>query len=1239
MRPARSHTHLLALGLGGSALLVVVALLGYALIAARIPQHRAALEQLIRHETGLEVSFSGLSVRWGWYGPEAVFHDIAVGDVRPGPSLHAPELIVALDAWRMARSGRFEAGRITFVNPDIDLSTARATGPAAPGSPQDSALDAAAKLLARWRGDRVDLAGGTMRLPAGESAPPLIVSLRHAQLRRRVADWGLEVQALLPDTLGADMQLHASVHGDMAQPRSLQGSVRFRGERLVFAGWHGVLGARALAAYLPGGGTGNVDLNMQLAGGAPVALNGTVRAESLEWLPRSAGAVALRLPRLRAEWRSARRDLDWVVAVSNLDVGAAEPLSSQVLLAGDGTARGLVRAVPLALAADIARWHDPDLPFSQLALGGTVRELDFAWDGKRAPGMRLHALAQVESLTLASATHDLSLSGLGAWVSGNDTRMLVELGARSAQLLSSRAPPVRLDGLSVAAHLLVGADGERWRAQTQDLEIRGEAMRLAVHGMVAAGAPQDSGRVDAHVDLAETDAVMLASLLGARTGSAFGIEAGRISAGRIASGTLELRGPLYVDPALPRAPGEFHGALELRAVSLAGDETWPSVQDLSAHLDWRAERVEAAISDARSGSFRLSKARLQWDPRPHGAVHFTGLLAGEAQEALQWLRDRPDLGRYAPTVQGVDLRGAMLLDVDVRLAAQRTAAPKVRVTAVLDGTQLSAVAGIPPILLAHGTLAFADGRLQRSSLTGQWLGGPVSLSVAERRERGASTLALAARGSLDARQALAAVAANDADPVLTGNAEWTAQLSIPAPAEHGSGRWNLRADSALVGVASGLPEPFAKPAEASVPLHLELSGADSNAQLRVAFGERLRALLALTRSADAWRIERGGLRLGAVAAELPADAVFSVQGRIARLDLPRYLALVRAGAAGAALPVLQSDVSAGELLLGGHTYPEVRILARGARRGGEVELQSALLSGSLRWPEGADAQPARLELARFDAAQVSELMQGGALAAALAPVTRLAVEDLRWQGRSLGRLSALVTRQAEEVAFSEVRLTGASEDARGSAGCHGSTCNVTFSLDSTDAQSTLATYGLRPDVEARRANLSGELSWRRDDASPLASLDGSLHMLITDGSTRLPARDAGAPFPLFVVPALLAGIAPEHDPAPTVHFARLAASYEVREGVASTADLHLDGDAEMLARARLGLVAGDYDGEAFVLRGEARLPKALRGLGPTPKVAAAWLALRDWLGGGAGERGRVELRLRGTWADPIVTTQ
>ena len=1175
---------------------------------------------------------------------EAVFHDISVGDARPGPALHAPELIVSLDAWRMARSGRFEAGRITFVNPDIDLSSARAApaSTGAAGAPRASALESGAQLLARWRGDRVELAGGTLRLPATGTAPPLIVSLRHAELRRHLADWSLEVRAQLPDSLGAEAQLQASVHGDMAQPQTLQGAVRFSGERLVFGGWPGVLGGRTLALYLPGGGTGNLDLTAHLAHGAVTALTGSVRAESLEWLPRVAAGAALRVPGLRADWQLVRRPGSWVLSVRSLDVGAGAALSSQVVLAADGSAQGVVRAIPLGLAADVARWHDPALPLAQLALGGTVQELDFAWDAQRAAGSRLHTLGRVEALTVATAANDLTLSGLNARVSGNDTQLLVELTADSAQLLSTRAQPVTLDGLTVGARLLVAAQGPRWQVQTQDLEIRREGMRVAAHGRAGASAPEDPGRVDAHIDLADADAVMLASLLGARTGNAFGIDAGRISSGRIDSGTLELHGPLFVAPGA-KAPGEFHGTLELREASLAGDETWPPVQELNAHLDWRSDRATAAITHARSGSFQLSRARLEWDPRAQRSVHFAGLLTGEAQEALQWLRDRAELGRYAPGLQGIDLAGATLLDVDVRVPAQGTAPPRVRVTAILDGTRLAPLAGVPPVQVQHGALAFADGHLQRSSLSGQWLGGPVSLALGEHRERGATTVVITARGLLDAHQALQAVGGTDAEAQLAGNAEWSAQFAVPAQAAGTQGRWTLHAESGLVGITSHLPEPFAKTADASVPLRLELQGADSAAQLRVTFGERLRAQLALARSADSWRIERGAARLAAAMPVLPADPVFTIQGRIARLELAPYLALWRAAATDAALPALQGDVTATELLLADHSYPEVRVLAHTARRGGELELQSALLSGSVRWPDIPHAQqPARLELARFEAGETAELMQAGALATALAPVTRMAVEELRWQGRSLGRFSALVTSAPGELSFTEAHLAGMTEDARGGATCHGTACTVSFSLDSTDAQATLAAFGLRPDLTAGHASLGGELHWRREGAPALASLNGNLHMLLSDGATRLVPKDTpGAAFPLFVVPALLAGIAPEGRGAavPAVHFTRLAANYEVRDGVASTADLHLDGDAEILVRARLGLLARDYEGEAFVLRGEERLPQALRGLGATPKVAAAWLALRDWLSGSGGDRSRIELRLRGTWDDPIVSAQ
>jgi hypothetical protein len=112
-----------------------------------------------------------------------------------------------------------------------------------------------------------------------------------------------------------------------------------------------------------------------------------------------------------------------------------------------------------------------------------------------------------------------------------------------------RATPVSLDGLAVAGRLLIETDGTRWHVQSDNLEIRRAGMLVAASGSLGARAPEDAGRVDAHIALTEADAVMLASLLGARTSSAFGIDAGRLTAGRITTGAFELHGPLYVPSA------------------------------------------------------------------------------------------------------------------------------------------------------------------------------------------------------------------------------------------------------------------------------------------------------------------------------------------------------------------------------------------------------------------------------------------------------------------------------------------------------------------------------------------------------------------------------------------------------------------------------------------------------------------------------------------------------------------
>src|SRR5215471_11661702 len=122
------------LGVFGVGAVLTLILFAYELALARIPQHRAALERIVRAQTGLDIRFGELGLRWGWYGPEAVFRQVELDEPDSTQALlRAPELVVGFDAWRTLRSGHPEAGRIELVAPEIDLSSTRERRGVGPG--------------------------------------------------------------------------------------------------------------------------------------------------------------------------------------------------------------------------------------------------------------------------------------------------------------------------------------------------------------------------------------------------------------------------------------------------------------------------------------------------------------------------------------------------------------------------------------------------------------------------------------------------------------------------------------------------------------------------------------------------------------------------------------------------------------------------------------------------------------------------------------------------------------------------------------------------------------------------------------------------------------------------------------------------------------------------------------------------------------------------------------------------
>jgi uncharacterized protein YhdP len=735
----------------------------------------------------------------------------------------------------------------------------------------------------------------------------------------------------------------------------------------------------------------------------------------------------------------------------------------------------------------------------------------------------------------------------------------------------------------------------------------------------------------------------LKKLAGAGMAQSFGATFSQLTAGRIERALVDLRGPL------DGLSESGVGSLLLRDAVLAGGAVWPDAREVDARIDWRGPRVRAFIEKGRAGAFSLSLSRAEWDARGERAARINGHVTGPVEEALAWMRTHPELQRYAPRVQNIEMTGAATLDFNVTLPPDvaMTSAIQARVVATLNDARLQAFAGMPSMESLQGSLVFESGSLRRSALTGTWLGGPVTLSVGERRERGALLLSIQGRGTLDARHlALAATVGTQIDQSMapTGKADWNGEISFLAGSAAQPPHWRLKADSNLVGVVSHLPEPLTKVAGAAVPLHVEAQGSIDSAQLRLNLGDRLRSLLALTRRDDStWQVERGNVQFGTTTAVLPIEPLVLVEGRVNRLELPAYVAAWQQLRRESVAPPIRANLLAGEMLVAGRGYPGVRVLAERTDAGADLQLLSPDISGTAHWPAVTGPNhPAQFHFTRLNVPDGGAFAASAELIAALGPATVFSVDEIVWEGHSLGSATATIESGGNAVNVTDLRLTDSTQDVTGTLHCQSSACRLRFNLDSSNAAATLQDFGFRPELTAAKATVDGDLEWQvAADQPALATLAGRLNLRLEDGVTRAD-RDPhpeGTPFALLLVPALVSGMDQgQGAPLPTseprgLRFSRLEGDFELHAGEAATANLHFDGDAEILMRGRTGLVARDYDQQVWILRGEGRLPAAVRRLGPTPRVAAAWLSLRDLF---AGAGARAALHLQGTWDDPIV---
>jgi uncharacterized protein YhdP len=654
------------------------------------------------------------------------------------------------------------------------------------------------------------------------------------------------------------------------------------------------------------------------------------------------------------------------------------------------------------------------------------------------------------------------------------------------------------------------------------------------------------------------------------------------------------------------------------------------------------------------GPLHVASLEASW---AHGAVpdlRIEAMADGRIEEVLSWLSRSPTQG-IATATRNLQARGRVafhLHDVDLGPSPEPSAAQRgqraqgaLQLSTVIDADWVQVAPQLPPFESVSGTLTVRSGHLLHSTLTAKWLGGATILHLAERDRAGAG-LEVQAEGALDARELVAASGIDTGGARVAGRTPWTGELAWDPELR----AWHARADASFVGISSQLPDPLAKPEQQPAPFHVEVAASNGVGRARVA-GESVSGAFELAARDDGvWLVKGGVLQFGgkgsglaiAAARGAAAKGMLELRGALDSADLPAWLlAWHRLAAAPEALPV-KADVKVGELTLAGRRYSDVTLTARSSH-GTALKLDSAELAGTIDWPNEVAAQsPVKVHLERIDLQDSPAPLALAPLLGALGTSSEVQADDILWRGRSLGALDAHISLHGNVLLVDPLRFGGETQNLLATLRCRSAQgCRASFVVASHDAAQTLRDFGFRGDIDSMDAVLKGDLEWPSDtaplDQAWLASVSGRVSVALANGSLRALPDDGGVPFALLPVTALLGdshaqGQAQMAEPA--LAFSRLSADYSLRDGIATTSDLQFDGDAEILLDGRIGLTTRDYDCRAWILLGGERLPETLRDFLSTPRLAAAWMALRDLISGT--DHASAELHLGGTWDAPEV---
>ena len=724
--------------------------------------------------------------------------------------------------------------------------------------------------------------------------------------------------------------------------------------------------------------------------------------------------------------------------------------------------------------------------------------------------------------------------------------------------------------------------------------------------------------------------------------------------------------------------GRFEARAELSGLELKYGRDWPNAQNVSAVANFinSGMLVEASAGESLGNKVERAVALIPEFGQTVLDLNVAG--NGTGASMLDFVQHSPIGMHHADIISKLHLGGTGAFDFHLSLPVADAS------NLILDGrAQLKDMDFDAPewnlkLDKLTGPATFDKAGFHAGPLDTSFRGQPSKLDLAIAGATGQPNTMLSAK--LAGRFSMAELTQGYKqldwlNQVAGGRSDFTVGFSIVNTPGSAASTQQLTVDSMLNGMTLDFPAPLKKPADGTLPLHLDMNLPMQGSDVQLSVGQVVRARMRLPQN-DSQSLAAPFV-FGTKAPDAVPDKGIRIRGRPAKLDVTGWTQYAASGSSANGPGLESIDVTAEQAMVFGHPFADMHLLATSQPDGLVVDVDSAALAGRfnvplgdlsrrgvtarlqrLYWPKDvavpkkgaagtadvASAQSAAAQPAASVATPPPNPAATGITPSALPPF-HLWVSDLRFGDSKLGdaRLETWPTDRGMHI--DQLRTLSHGVQINGVGDWNGSATDshshMRFDFAADNLGEMLGAFGYEGLLAGGKVRAQLDASWPgAPSAMDLGNMDGKLSINITDG--RMPEVTPGVArlFGLVSVLELPRRLSFDFGDVfgKGLAFDAIVGDFKLGDGNATTDNLQIRSPAaEISITGRTGVRAKDYDMQVLAIPHAGNSLPVLGAFVGGPIGIAAGFVAQGVLGHGINRFASARYKITGSWDKPTIT--